>query len=60
MSKNGQKLPKENSKFLLQKYIKVLKFSKKFKTFINKGTKHEKNYIESLNPKNKNIKGSLK
>ena len=28
------------------------------KTFLNKATKHKKNYIEGLNSKNKNIKGS--
>ena len=27
------------------------------KTFLNKGTKHKKNYMEGLNSKNKNIKG---
>ena len=27
----------------------------KTKTFLNKGTKHKKNYIEGLNSKNKNI-----
>ena len=32
-------------------------FLKAPKTFLNKGTKHEKNYIEDLNSKNKNIKG---
>ena len=28
------------------------------KTFLNKGAKHKKNYMEDLNSKNKNIKGS--
>ena len=32
-------------------------FYKNPKTFINKGTKHKKNYMERLNSKNKNIKG---
>ena len=31
------------------KYIKVLEFLKSAKTFLNKGTKHKKNYIEGLN-----------
>ena len=30
---------------------------KKKKTSLNKDTKHNKNYIEGLNSKNKNIKG---
>ena len=29
---------------------------KKTKTFLNKGTKHKKHYMEGLNSKNKNIK----
>ena len=29
---------------------------KKPKKFLNKGTKHKKNYMEGLNSKNKNIK----
>ena len=29
---------------------------KKPKTFVNKGTKHNENYMEGLNSKNKNIK----
>ena len=35
----------------------VLEFLKNAKTFLNKGTKHKKNYIEGPNSKNKNIKG---
>ena len=30
---------------------------KKTKTFLNKGIKYQKNYMEGLNSKNKNIKG---
>ena len=52
----SKKCPK-NSKFFVWKYIKVLEFCKKPKTFLNKGTKHKKNYMESLNSKNWNIKG---
>ena len=47
----------ENPKFLIWIYIKVLEFLKNLKTFLNKGTKHKKNYMEGLNSKNKNIKG---
>ena len=36
----------------------MLEFKKKTKTFLNKGTKHKKNYMEGSNSKNKNIKGS--
>ena len=43
-------------KFLFLKYIKVLKFKKIPKTFLNKGTKHKNNYMGGLNSKNKNIK----
>ena len=43
-----------NLKFLVLKYIKVPKFLKKNKTFLNKGTKHTKIYMEGLNSKNKN------
>ena len=50
------KCPKK-AKFLILKYIKVLEFLKSPKTFLNKITKHIKNYIEGLNSKNKNIKG---
>ena len=56
-SKNFQKKLPKNSKILVYKYIEVLEFLKKSKTFINKGTKHKKNYMEGLNSKNKNIKG---
>ena len=33
-----------------------MEFLKIFKTFLNKGTKYKKNYMECLNAKNKNIK----
>ena len=36
-----KKCPK-NSKFLVQKYMKVLKFLKNSRTFLNKGTEHKK------------------
>ena len=39
--------------------MKVLEsLNKKNKTFLNKGTKHRKSYMECLNSKNKNIKGA--
>ena len=42
-----------SSKFLVSKYIKLLEFLKRPKTFvINKGTKHKKNHMEGLNLKN--------
>ena len=37
--------------------MKVLEVLKRPKTFLNKGTKHLKNYMEGLNSKNKNMKG---
>ena len=37
--------------------MKVLECLINLKTFLNKGTKHNKNYMEGLNSKNKNIKG---
>ena len=52
----SKKYPK-NSKFLVSKYIKVLEFLTTSKIFLNKGTKHKKNYMEGLNSKNINIKG---
>ena len=33
-----------------------MEFLKTSKTFLNKGTKHKKNYLKGLNSKNKNIK----
>ena len=48
-------MPK-NPKFLVYKYIKILEFKKKPKTFLNKGTKHKKSYMVGLNSKDKNIK----
>ena len=43
--KMSKKCPK-NSKFLVSKYIKMLEFLKTLKTFLNKGTKHEKKLYE--------------
>ena len=39
--------------------MKMLKISKTPKIFLNKSTKHKKNYMEGINSKNKNknIKG---
>ena len=51
-----KKCPK-NSKFLVEKYIKVLECLKTPEIFLNKGTKHKKKYMEGLNSRNKNIKG---
>ena len=34
----------------------MLQFEEKTKTFLNKGTQHQKNDMEGLNSKNKNIK----
>ena len=45
------------STVLVLKYIKVLEFFKNHKIFLNKGTKHNKNYMEGLKSKNENIKG---
>ena len=43
------------------KIHKVLEFFQIPKTFLNKGTKHKKNYMEGINSTKKNIKvgGSL-
>ena len=49
----------------MSKKLKILSFKihksagifKNPKTFLNKGTKHKKSYMEGLNSKNKNIKG---
>ena len=35
----------------------MLEFSKNPNTFLNKGTKHKKKFMECLNSKNKNNKG---
>ena len=50
----SEKFPKD-LKFLVKKYVKVLEF---WKVFLNKVTKHKKNYMKGLNSKykNKNIK----
>ena len=34
-----------------------MEFSKAPKNFLNKGTKHKRNYMEGINSKNKNITG---
>ena len=44
-------------KILSLKIYKLPGIKKKLKTFLNKGIKHKKNYMEGLNSKNKNIKG---
>ena len=46
-------------KIITKFFIKVLEFSKNPKTFLNNGTKHNKNYMKGLTSKNenKNIKG---
>ena len=60
IKKCQKKFPK-NPQFLVPIYIKVLKFLINPKTFLYKGTKHKKNYMEGLNSKfknkNKNIEG---
>ena len=43
-------------KFFFIKIHKGAGIFKKPKTFLNKGTKHKKNYMECLNSKNKNMK----
>ena len=42
-----EKCPK-NSKFLVQTYIKVLQFLKILKNFLNKSTKHKRNYMRKV------------
>ena len=49
-------MPKKLKKISL-KIHKGAGIKKKTKIFLNKGTKHKKNYEEGLNSKNKNIKG---
>ena len=51
----AKKCPKK-SKFFILKYIKVLEFKKKPKTFLSKGTKDKKKCMEGLSQKIKNIK----
>ena len=43
---------------LVKKHIKVLELLKNPKTFLNKGTRHIKNYMEGLNSKNIKSGGS--
>ena len=49
-------MPKKLKIFSL-KIHKGAGIQKKTKTFLNKGTKHEKNDMEGLNSENKNIEG---
>ena len=53
MSKNFLKMPKKLNIFTLRIH-KGAGIWKKTKTFLNKGTKHERSYIEGLNSINKN------
>ena len=62
-NKNSFKVKKwhQNAKKLKIFSLKIHKdagIKKNPEIFVNKGTKHKKNYIEGLNSKNKNIKGS--
>ena len=50
-------MPKKVKIFSLKIHKRVGFYRKKTKTFLNKGTKHKKNYMEGLNSKNKYIKG---
>ena len=50
-------MPEKLKIFSLKIHKGALICKKNRKTFLNKGTKHTKNYIEGLNSKNKNIKG---
>ena len=54
--KNFKKCPK-SSTFLVWKLHKGAGIFENPKTFLNKGTEHKQNYMESLNSKNKNTKG---
>ena len=49
-------MPKKLKNFSLKIHIGA-GILKSPKTFLNKGTKHKKNYMKGLNSKNKNIKG---
>ena len=51
-AKKCQKIPKKLKIFSLKIHHHKIPI-----TFLNKGTKHKKNYMEGLNSKNKNIKG---
>ena len=65
MVKKQKNYPKAKNVIKVPKKLKI--FSLKIHTgagiqtttinFLNKGTKHKKNYVEALNSKNKNIKG---
>ena len=50
-------MPKKLKIFSLKIY-KGAGIKKKSESFLNKGTKHKENYMEGLNSKNKNVKGS--
>ena len=53
MPNNALKTPN----FQFKNAFKCCNLKKKHKIFLNKGTKHKKNYIEGIISKNKNIKG---
>ena len=53
----SKKCPKNSKTFSLKIHKGSEIKKKKTKTFLNKGTKHNKNYMEGLNSKNKYIKG---
>ena len=55
-SKNVKKMPKKLKIFSL-KIHKGAGTLKKNIIFLNKSTKHKKNYMEGLNSRNKNING---
>ena len=54
----SQKMPKKLTIFSLKIHKSAGIFKKNLKIILNKGTKHNKNYMENLNLKNKNIEGS--
>ena len=55
--KMAKKYPKKLKIFSLTIHKGAEIIFKKTKIFLNKGTKHKKNYMEGLNSENKNIKG---
>ena len=56
MSKYVQKMDKKLKIFSFEIH-KGARIWRKPKTYLNKGSKHKKNYMEGLNSKNKNIQG---
>ena len=52
----SKKCPKKSKFLVLKKHRGALEFFKNPKNFLNKATKHKKNYMEGLNSKNRNIK----